>query len=381
MASLSAAPDVATRAGFHVRGQSTAQFDKKPYRIELRDNADEDAHWPILGMAAESDWALRGPFADKSLVRDAFIYSLGAEMGMVAPHFAFCELYLNVDGSPLSESDYEGVYMMVETIKNSPNRLDLKQLGPEEPTETDGGYIIRFEWRVENEEPDLQCSGSSDCWQYLEMFDPYPNSNEQLQFITSYVQAFHNALYPVNPDPAQGYAGLIDVPSFVDLVILNELGRELDSYIRSAYYYKDQGTKLYSGPLWDYNLIFGVGINGLGVDNLSIDGWQYEQRRDPVANTWFEQLMSDPGFSGQVRARWQQLRQGLLSFDQLDARLYNLAAPLSNAAQRNFERWPNLSQRDIEMFTAPTDPTWEGQLESARSWMHQRVEWIDSQWM
>jgi len=381
VASLSATPTVATPAAFHVRGQSTAEFDKKPYRVELRDNQGEDADWPVLGMAAESDWVLRGPFADKALIRDAFIYSLGAELGLVAPHFAFCELYLNVEDRPLGEGDYNGVYMMIEPIKNSRNRLDLRQLHAEEPADVDGGYIIRFEWRVENEEPDLLCSGADQCWQYLDLFDPNPSSREQQQFITEYVQGFHNALYPVNPDPASGYPHYIDVPSFVDTVIVNELGRELDSYIRSAYYHKDEGTVLVSGPLWDYNLIFGVGMNTMGVDNLSVEGWQYEQRRDPITNTWFEQLMSDPGFSGSVRARWQELRQGLLASGALDARIDSLAAPLVNAAQRNFMRWPNLTTSQISMFQSPTDDTWEGQLEAMRSWMHARVAWIDSQWM
>ncbi|MGD9156545.1 MAG: chitobiase/beta-hexosaminidase C-terminal domain-containing protein, partial [Bacillota bacterium] len=37
-ASLLQAPTIATRAGFHVRGQSSANFAKTPYRLELRDN-------------------------------------------------------------------------------------------------------------------------------------------------------------------------------------------------------------------------------------------------------------------------------------------------------------------------------------------------------
>lgn len=37
--SISGAPTVASRAGFHLRGQSTAMFEKPPYRVELRDGS------------------------------------------------------------------------------------------------------------------------------------------------------------------------------------------------------------------------------------------------------------------------------------------------------------------------------------------------------
>ena len=184
-------------------------------------------------------------------------------------------------------------------------------------------------------------------------------------------------------DPTTGYASYIDVDSFVDQVIINELGREIDSYTRSAYYYKDQDTKLFAGPLWDYNLVLGVGMNSMGADNMSIEGWQYEyaaqQRSD--SNDWINVLLTDPAFMDRLTTRWQELRQGLCSDAELDARVDELAAPLVNAAQRNFQRWDNLTSRTVGPFTSTTDPTWEGQIETLRTWMHDRVAWLDSQWM
>ena len=73
---------MATRAGFKLRGQSSASFEKTPYRLEFWDNAGDDADYPVLGMPADSDWVLRGPFTDKALIREAFIYDLGREMGL-----------------------------------------------------------------------------------------------------------------------------------------------------------------------------------------------------------------------------------------------------------------------------------------------------------
>jgi hypothetical protein len=60
-------------------------------------------------------------------------------------------------------------------------------------------------------------------------------------------------------DTTTGYPAFIDTPSFVNQVILHELTRNLDAYTRSQYFYKDRDGKVNAGPLWDYDLIAGVG--------------------------------------------------------------------------------------------------------------------------
>ncbi len=149
--------------------------------------------------------------------------------------------------------------------------------------------------------------------------------------------------------------------SFIDQLIINELSREMDSYIRSAYFYKDRDTKILAGPLWDYDLSFGVG--GF-FQNDQTAGWQYQQVRQPLANDWYTQLMRDPAFVNEVRLRWQTLRRGPLSDASLQSRINALTGPLTNGAQRNFQRWPNLSTRMVGPFITPTAPTWQGRSSS-----------------
>nr|WP_308440929.1 CotH kinase family protein [Micromonospora lutea] len=376
--SLATAPAVATRAGFRLRGQSSAMFDKTPFRLEFWDNDDDDADYPVLGMPADSDWVLRGPFSDKSLIRDAFVYDLGRQMGLPAPRYAFAEFYLNTDAGPVGSDDYMGVYMIVETIKNSKNRLDLKKLRSDDLTlpRITGGYIWKFEWMAA-EEPTLPCTGpAASCWNYLEVADPSPLQPEQRDWLRNHIQEFHNVLRAPNfADPVSGYRAYIDVGSFIDQLIINELSREMDSYIRSAYFYKDRDTKIFAGPLWDYDLSFGVG--GF-FQNDQTAGWQYQQIRQPLANDWYTQLMRDPAFVNEVRLRWQTLRRGLLSDASLQSRINTLSTPLTAAAQRNFQRWPNLSTRMVGPFITPTSPTWQGQVQFMRDWMLRRAAWLDS---
>ncbi|MFD1145583.1 CotH kinase family protein [Saccharothrix hoggarensis] len=376
--SLAAAPAVATRAGFRLRGQSSASFEKTPYRIEFWDNDNDDADYPVLGMPADSDWVLRGPFTDKALIREAFVYDLGREMGLKAPRYAFAEFYLNTDASPVGANDYMGVYMIVETIKNTKNRLDLKKLDEDDTTlpAIQGGYIWKFEWMAA-EEPTLPCTGPSNtCWNYLEVADPDPLQPAQRDWLRNHVQEFHNVLRAPNfADPVTGYQKYIDVASFIDHMIVNEVSRGMDAYVRSAHFFKDRDGKIFAGPLWDFDLTFGVGGY---FQNNQIAGWQHQQTRQPSANDWYAQLLRDPAFVNQVKSRWQWLRRGPFSDSAVQSRIDALSRPLTNAAQRNFQRWPNLSSPTVGFFTTPTAPTWQGQVQHMRDWMQRRMAWLDS---
>lgn len=380
--SLSSTPTVASSAGYHVRGQSSANYDKKPFRIELRNSDGTDRDCPVLGMPAESDWVLHSPFPDKALIRNAFVYSLGPDIGIRAPRGVFVEVYLNTATRVMGSSDYQGVYLLVETIKNQKDRLNLKKL-----KETDtllpalsGGYVFKFEWMVTDIQQRLMCpSGQANCWNFLEVADPDPWVPSQQDYLTQHIQAFVTALHSATPaDTTSGYPAFIDSASFVNQVIVQELTRNLDAYTRSQYFYKDRDAKIFAGPLWDYDLTAGVGFGG----NVMTTGWQYEASasRLNVTADWFPRLLADAAFKGQLVARWKALRQAQLSDGEIRARIARLTAPLTAGAQRNFERWPILTTARLGGFTTPTAATWGGQVAAMQDWLVARAAWLDTMW-
>ncbi len=403
-ATLSATPETASHAGYHVRGQSSSYFEKAPYRVELRDTTNEDLDCPVLGMPEESDWALIASFPDKSLIRNAFVYDLGREMGLHSPRLALTEVYVNYEARPLAATDYVGVYALVETIKNQKHRLNLKQLKPEDTTLPDinGGYIFKFEWRAA-EAPLIACNGpQATCFRDLEVVDPSPLGAEQSAYLTEHLGAFNTLLHSGTlADPTTGYRSYIDVPSFVNHVIVNEITRNMDGYIRSQYFHKDRDGKIFAGPLWDFDLTLGVG--GYFENDLAA-GWQYEQalERDQYSSDWFNVLIAEPTFRAELVARYKELRQTLLSEAEIDARIARLTAGLGPAAARNFERWPILADECVPKaqnsgpgpipgggpcpvgagpsFKTSTAATWDGQLGALRDWLLQRLAWLDSQW-
>src|SRR5687768_17633167 len=64
-------PGYRGRIGIEVRGQSSQQFPKKSFAIELRDADGADRRVPLLGMPADGDWVLYAPYNDKTLMRNA----------------------------------------------------------------------------------------------------------------------------------------------------------------------------------------------------------------------------------------------------------------------------------------------------------------------
>ncbi len=405
VASLAALPTLAMRAGYHVRGQSSKSFPQTPYKIELWDNANKDLDATVLGMPADSDWALIPPYYDRTLIRNPFTYTLGHDMGLSAPRNAFAEVYLNYEDHAISDADYQGIYWVSETIKNNKVRTNLKQLKEADTMlpAISGGYIFKFD-QAAAEEPKLLCSGADPipgfmfgggrpgggggggaggmmtpagtCWIDCEVVDPDPLNDAQKTWLTQYVQSFHDALHQT---PIGDYSMYIDVPSFVDYLIINELTFNVDAYVRSAYYHKNRDGKLMAGPLWDYNFALGgVGAQNAVPQMASDTGWRFSGARD--VNNWYPILSKDPAFMAQVKTRYTELRQTLLSQAAIEERMNSLTAPLKNAVVRDFAKWPVSSIiKSTTGFTGgPTEPTWEGQVRIMHDFLIARLDWMDA---
>ncbi len=63
-------------------------FEKAPYRLELRTTPTRTPITRCWACQRTSDWVLRGPFPDKTLIRDALAYSIGGDLGLRVPRFA-----------------------------------------------------------------------------------------------------------------------------------------------------------------------------------------------------------------------------------------------------------------------------------------------------
>ena len=105
------APDLESEALIRVRGNSSRYFDKKSYLLRFTDTDGSYADHAVMGMEAHYEWALYGPYLDKSLIRNYMWYNIAGELMDYAPNVRFCEVI--IDGQ------YQGLYLMVESINSS----------------------------------------------------------------------------------------------------------------------------------------------------------------------------------------------------------------------------------------------------------------------
>ncbi len=371
------------------RGSSSQSlFPKIGYALELRESdgtTDRDA--ALLGMPEEEDWVLHGPYSDKTLLRNAFSYTLAGAIMPYAPRSRFVELVLG--------EEYLGVYLLTERIKRDKNRVDISKL---KPGDTDGdqltgGYIIKvdkstgenfnFPTNWKNERVDLDYATAQ-----TEFYYHYPKPadivSEQRGYIRSVTRDFEARLAgPDFADPDRGYAAVIDVGSFVDFMLVNEITRNVDGYRLSTYLFKDrdsEGGRLRMGPVWDFNLALANADYCKGADTL---GWAYEFNLvcpDDIfqAPFWWQRFMEDPGFRDALATRYTALRQnGPLSDASLIQRLDSLQDELSGGpAERNFRRWPVIGERVWP--NAYVETSYDDAVDFLRTWLPRRMAWLDA---
>ena len=335
--------------GIELRGSSSLFFPKKSYGVETWDAEGMDINVSLLGMPSEEDWILYGPYSDKTLIRNMLIYDLARDMNRYASRTKLVELNIN--------SLYVGVYVFMEKLKRNEQRINISRLKPDENVGEDltGGYIIKIDkndkggYTPQNSFESAYPPNNATMEQKIRFLYEYPDADEittaQKDYISTYVANFENALASDNfTDPVNGYAAHIDVDSFVDFFILNELSNNVDGYRISTYLNKDKNGKLKMGPIWDFNLAFG---NADYCSGGETNVWAYRfNERCPgdfwAVPFWWERLLEDPAFVTLVQERWNSLRGSTLSDATILSKVDAYVKTLNDvgAVKSNFDTWP-----------------------------------------
>ena len=347
---------------------------KKPYRIETVDALGENNNVSLLGMPEENDWVLHAPYQDKSLMRNVLAYHLSNKMGRYASRTRFCELHIN--------GDYKGVYVLMEKIKRDDNRIDISKLNPEEISGDDltGGYILKFDWPWTGDNLggfESENDGMIYNYHYPKPSDIVP---EQEEYIINYIHDFEAIMLDQNyADYETGYPSTLDISSFVDFILLQELPKNVDAYRLSTYLYKDKesiNNKLHAGPIWDINHGFGNCDYG---ETWIAEGWllDYNPEGGDQMAFWWELLWEDENFKTQVFQRYNELRSNLFSNEYINSIIDSLHSHLGGSVSRNFNRWPILGE-----YTWPNYyvfDTYEEEINYLKTWTLQRLEWMDEE--
>ena len=355
------------------RGNSSQWQGKTPYRFETVDDEGDNSNVELLGMPAENDWVLYAPWQDKTMIRNVLTYQLSNEMGRYASRSRHVELYLN--------DEYRGIYVLMEKIKRDGNRVDISKLNPDEITGDDvtGGYILKFDWfntgdnigGFESEFDDMIYN-----YHYPKPSDIVP---EQEAYIQDYINGFETIMMGTDyTNDSTGYPSMMNVESFVDFILLQELAKNVDAYRLSTYIYKDKESvdnRLIAGPVWDINHGFGNCDYG---ETWEVDNWLLEfnpEGGDQMA-FWWELLWEDLAFQHKAAVRYTELRQTIFSEEHIYSIIDSVADYLGPAVDRNFARWPLLGNYIWPNYYV--FDTYEEEIDYLKSWTAQRLAWMDS---
>ena len=365
--------------GIETRGSSSQGFAKKQYGLETRDADGENNNVELLGLPEENDWILYAPYSDKSLMRNVLLYDLARDAGRYASRRRFVEVVLN--------GDYAGLYVLLEKVKRDDNRVDINKLKPDETAGDDltGGYIVEID----------RYDGPSSGWYpgfptvsgWGDAFYTYntPGADDIVPEQRAYIQSAFDDLRdtlesPDRDDPDSGYRSLVDLGSFVDFVIWQELSRNVDGYRLSTYLHKDKDSenpRIHAGPVWDFNLAFG-NANYMGGSDISGFQIDFPYGETYPVSLWWRQMFETTSFQQALQARWTELRAGLLSDAALEARIDAIAAEVDEAQARNFDRWPVLG---VYVWpNAYVGETYADEVRYLKEVVVARAAWLDANW-
>ena len=348
------------------RGHSTWEWPKKPYRIKLEDKTS------LLGMTEAKRWVLMANYADETLMRNTIAFEVTRlfDSFRFVPHAIPVDVYMN--------GIYQGVYTLSEQLEVRSSRLAID----DSLANTETGYLLE----IGGADSDTDKKGwncfdlPSGCGINVKIKSPdtdidpnedYNWTQEHYDFIYNYVCRADKAITTLTD-----YNKYIDVESFVDWFLVHELTYNLDScFHRSCFITKPKLGRLEMGPVWDFDLAFG----NMYRDNPKYNDWATIGSNDSnsyIGITWFNYLMTDEDFRAKVRARWDEMKDTMVTTAIDTIKYYEpLITPSANI---NFEIWNTLGiPNGFQPESLKDMTTFDDQVKYLTKFIHSRKKWID----
>lgn len=302
-----------TVKGIHGRGNyAWENYEKKPFTLKLKESAS------ILGLCEGKEYVLLSNASDPTLLRNELVRELEKEMNVAySTSGQFIDLYMN--------GEYYGNYYLCEKIEIGEDRLSISNLEtqmdyiykkqkmsayedftednlkgkklPYNPVNITGGYLFEREFadRYKLEYADNPSSLITESGEHFIVKSPKYCSKEEITYLGDIVQRAENAI--LSGHEANDY---IDIDSFVKKYLTEEVSKNYDGGISSAFFYKDaDDDKLYGGPGWDYDMTFGNYLDWMEYFSKDPDGITELSLHDH-SSPWYRALLQKDDFYEKV---------------------------------------------------------------------------------
>lgn len=314
-------------------------FDKKPYRLKMAKKAS------LLNMTTDKSYNLLAHADDITFLRNEVGFELSRRLNMkYTPVQEPVELIKN--------GDYCGLYFLTDHIKISPERVNITEQNDNEtdPELITGGWLLEIDNYEDNNQiatyrvPRFTCKS------------PDSMSSVQETYIQNFLQLTEAAIY-INDKTNNRWENFIDLHTFVDFYIIQEIMGNTESFNGSCFFSKDRGSdaKLHFGPVWDFG-------------NAYRHGHKFIYQDIWFASHWLPEIVEYPHFQETVSRRWTELQKENFMED-----IYNyideFAARISQATNYNYNRWPQYGSSN-----------YNNEVKTVKNYLTDRVNWLNSQW-
>lgn len=318
-------PVMESRLHIKKRGHTSFTFDKEQYLLKL-ETADGMANKvDVLGMGEHDSWILNGSMADKSMIRNYLAYRIAAEVDETTPDSRFCEVILQKGDQYV----YQGLYLIMETITRSENRIDIDEY---KAKNTYSSYIVRRDRRTSFDkmlDTYGRLSGLSDEWIGLKYPSERKLTKNTMRYIEEDFSRIEKVLYSDEKNVFVTYGRYIDIHSFVDYFLLNEYFGNYDAGMHSTYMYKNSGERLKIGPVWDFD----QAMNNYFLEEMNTETLAFQER------PFFKQLCTDKRFIDLLQSRYAELERSSLNGEHIDDVINETSAHIRSAREREWNRW------------------------------------------
>ena len=312
----------------------SSQMGKNNYRFTI------NAAYSVLDDPMNTTWELLSNAKDATMLHTQTGFHLGKISNLhFTPHFHFADLMLN--------ERYFGTYLLGESIDYTNNRTGVES----------NGFIVKIDasngrtyFKTDNLE------------QPVTIVSPTVFSgDEDYQFISNYVRSAESALFGSNfTDASEGWQRYLDMDSFVDWYLINEIAKNLDGdFGAECYMNMKRDGKLRMGPLWKMERSFGYGDSSTSdfvIKNVK----------------WYNRLFQDPAFVAKVKERFTYFynhKNDILK--EIDADV----SYLRNAIPENKNKWEVFSGSSAD----DVRKKYQKEVTTMKSWIEKRMDWLNDE--
>lgn len=347
-------PDYSGPAQVRGRGNSSWRwYPKKPMKIKLESKS------KMLGMGRNRDWVLLANYRDVTDLMNTYAFICAQQMGIpYTSAIRYVEVFVN--------NQYQGLYQMAEQVEQGSHRVDIAD---------DGGLLLT-----------IDTDDGDDTWKYntdtmcfwskvynLPIGIKYPKQADlaERNRIREEFAVLENALKEGIYDNLDT---LLDIPSFIALMQLNDLTYNNDFPNRSIFLSRDAGGPWRFGPAWDYDA--GYAFTGNQYTSHQFFASTGSMKVTPSSTRYYYGAMFRSGkYTRQYIRQWNSYKDSLLTRCWDEAMRYvegmRTTDDILSPQERDLQRWPmvdNYGERDPVEETA-----------KMYDWLSRRIEYMTTQ--